>query len=83
MYVGLDVHKRFYYGTVMNEEGKVVSVKAKLKCPACGSILKKIKSSYECLNPECDIIRVQFNRSGGIRRILKKGPQGLGSFGRK
>jgi len=35
MYVGLDVHKRFCYGTMMNEEGKVVKHGKFSKDPRC------------------------------------------------
>ena len=35
MYVGLDVHKRFCYGTVMDEEGEVVKHGRFSRDPRC------------------------------------------------
>jgi hypothetical protein len=41
-----------------------------LKCPDCGGEMVRIKKGWECLNPDCDVIRVTFKRHYVVRRVV-------------
>ena len=53
------------------------------KCPACSSVLEKAKSAYLCTNSKCKVIKVHFDRSVRVDKIVYEGFDSLPIFGRK
>jgi len=41
-----------------------------LECPDCGGKMVRIKKGWECLNPDCDVIRVSTKRHHVARRAV-------------
>lgn len=40
-----------------------------MKCPDCGGEMVRIKKGWECLNPDCDVIRVSIKRGYGWKEM--------------
>lgn len=45
-----------------------------IKCPDCGEEMVHVKMGWECLNPDCDVIRVstKMGRGWGKMRVMRK-----------